>query len=106
MEIISEEIWSRFSEEELWKLATDRSYSKVVRHEAMLRWLFPADYGYLWAEMRTEIARKLTDRSLRDRFRSSAKLTISFGELYESLPLLPIMPENYERNPLTFYQIE
>ncbi len=46
--------WDRLSEDELWDLATDRWLDASLREEAMWRWLFPAEYGYWWANHRVQ----------------------------------------------------
>jgi hypothetical protein len=69
---LTEKNWLNLSEDELWHLANDRTCSAIVRREAMQRWLFPAQYGYLWATDRVESARKISRMSLREKFRSAA----------------------------------
>jgi hypothetical protein len=48
------------SESELWEIAINRYYDSRIRQEAMVRFLFPADYGYTWASERLQSLKKLT----------------------------------------------
>ena len=50
--------WDCLTEDMLWKIAMDERESGFVRHEAMQRWLYPADYGYSWANERLNTARE------------------------------------------------
>ena len=49
--------WDHLSEDALWSLATDWRLAAEIRQEAMSRWLFPAEYGYSWANRRVQSLR-------------------------------------------------
>jgi hypothetical protein len=42
------------SEDELWDIVMGHQQPRLMRQAAMERWLFPADYGYMWANERLQ----------------------------------------------------
>ncbi len=52
------------SETELWEIATAPCTDPLLRESAMLRFLFPADYGYTWAQQRLDRLRALGTTTL------------------------------------------